>query len=93
MQDKSNTVLRDAQHIAGSPEDHIDDPALFTTAWAAMKAARGQGFDPLRLRPQHLIDRPTPSPEPIDQTLNRVGETVRSYAAKQGYRVRCRHAA
>jgi hypothetical protein len=93
MNDKSNTVLRDAQHIAGTPEDHIDDPALFTTAWAALKAARGQGFDPKRLRPQHLIDRPAPTPEPIDQTLIRVGETVRSYAGKQGYRVQRQHAA
>ncbi|MCD9149012.1 hypothetical protein [Pseudophaeobacter flagellatus] len=93
MQEKPNTVLRNAQHIAGSPEDHIDDPTLFTTAWAAMKAARGQGFDPQRLRPQHLIDRPEPTPEPIDQTLIRVGETVRCYAEKQGYRVQRRHAA
>ena len=93
MQDKSKTVLRDAQHIAGTPEDHIDDPNLFTTAWAAMKAARGQGFDPRRLRPQHLIDRPEPAPEPIDQTLIRVGETVRCYAEKQGYRVQRRNAA
>ncbi len=40
MQDRLETVLRDAQQIAGSPEDHLDSPHLFTTAWATLKAAR-----------------------------------------------------
>ncbi|WP_417840170.1 hypothetical protein [Tritonibacter scottomollicae] len=40
MQDRLETVLRDAQQIAGSPEEHLDSPHLFTTAWATLKAAR-----------------------------------------------------
>jgi hypothetical protein len=93
MHDKSNKVLLDAQYIAGTPEDHIDDPSLFTTAWAAMKASRGQGFDPSRLQPQHLVDRPAPSPEPIDQTLERVGQKARSVIDAKGYRASRRHVA
>ncbi len=38
-----------------------------------MKAACGQRFDPARLRAAYLIDRPEPAPEPMDQTLARVG--------------------
>jgi hypothetical protein len=88
-----NNIINTARRIVGSPEDHLHDTSLFTAAWATMKAARGQGFDPQRLRPQHLIGHPAPDPEPLDQTLIRVGETVRSYAARQGYRVQRRHAA
>jgi hypothetical protein len=40
-----------------------------------------------------LIGHPAPDPEPFDQTLIRVSETVRSYAAKQGSRVQRCHAA
>jgi hypothetical protein len=93
MQNRSNTVLRDAQKIAETPEDHIDDPTLFTTAWAAMKAARGQGFDPSRLQPQHLVDRPAPSPEPIDLTLERVGQKARALIDAKGYGASRRHVA
>ena len=88
-----NDITQNARQIVSSPEDHLHDTSLFTAAWATMKAARGQGFDPLRLRPQHLIGQPTPAPEPLDQTLNRVGETARQYIAKQGYRVQHRNAA
>ncbi|WP_417714568.1 hypothetical protein [Pseudophaeobacter arcticus] len=88
-----NDITKTARQIVSSPEDHLHDTSLFAAAWATMKAARGQGFDPQRLRSQHLIDRPEPSPEPIDQTLIRVGETVRCYAKKQGYLVQRRHAA
>jgi hypothetical protein len=88
-----NDITKTARQIVSSPEDHLHDTSLFAAAWATMKAARGQGFDPQRLHPQHLIGHPTPTPEPIDQTLTRVGDTVRSYAAKQGYRLPPRHAA
>ncbi|NSY36840.1 hypothetical protein [Leisingera sp. ANG59] len=93
MQDLSSNVLRDARQIAGSPENYLDDTTLFTTAWAAMKAARGQGFDPARLRAAHLIDRPEPAPEPTDQTLARVGARVRSLIAEKNIPVPRRNAA
>ncbi|MFC4215118.1 hypothetical protein ACFP4H_04305 [Pseudophaeobacter arcticus] len=88
-----SNITQTARQIVSAPHDYLHDTTLFAAAWATMKAARGQGFDPQRLRPQHLIERPEPSPEPIDQTLIRVGETVRCYAEKQGYRVQRRHAA
>ena len=69
MQDRLETVLRDAQQIAGSP------------AWATLKAARGQGFDPARLRAAHLVERPAPTPEPTEQVLERVGHKVRRVMA------------
>lgn len=81
MQDRLKTVLKDARHIAGSPEDHLETPHLFTTAWATLKAARGQGFDPARLRAAHLIERPAPTPEPTEQVLARVGQKVRRVMA------------
>ena len=93
MQDFTNSVLRDARQIAGSPEHYLDDTTLFTAAWAAMKAARGQGFDPARLRAAHLIDRPEPAPEPTEQTLSRVGAKVRAIIAAKNYQVRGRDAA
>ncbi|OIQ42794.1 MAG: hypothetical protein BM560_01015 [Roseobacter sp. MedPE-SWde] len=86
-------ITQTARQIISAPHDYLHDTTLFAAAWATMKAARGQGFDPQRLRPQHLIGRPAPAPEPLDQTLSRVGETVRSYAAKQGYRLPHRRAA
>ena len=46
-----NNIINTARRIVGSPEDHLHDTSLFTAAWATMKAARGQGFDPQRLRP------------------------------------------
>ena len=88
-----NDITKTARQIVSSPEDHLHDTSLFAAAWATMKAARGQGFDPQRLHPQHLIGGPTPAPEPLDQTLTRVGENVRGYAAKQGYKLPRRHAA
>lgn len=89
MQDMTSTALR----IAGSPEDYLDDTSLFTQAWATMKAARGQRFDPARLRAAHLIDRPEPAPEPTDQTLARVGAKVRALIAEKNIPVPHRDAA
>ena len=88
-----NDITRTARQLVSAPQDYLHDTTLFAAAWATMKAARGQGFDPQRLRPQHLIGRPATAPEPLDQTLTRVGENVRSYAAKQGYRLPHRRAA
>ncbi|UWQ59945.1 hypothetical protein K3722_07390 [Leisingera caerulea] len=89
MQDITHT----ARQIAGSPEHYLHDTALFTQAWAAMKAARGQGFDPARLRAAHLIDRPEPAPEPSDQTLARIGAKVRQLIAEKNIPVQHRNAA
>ena len=89
MQDITQT----ARKIAGSPEDHLTEIHLFTSAWAAMKAARGQGFNPSRLRPQHLIEGPAPSPEPTDMVLERVGNRVREIMHERGIQPHRRHAA
>lgn len=89
MQDMTNT----ARQIVGSPEEYLNDTHLFTQAWATMKAARGQGFDPARLRAAHLIDRPEPAPEPTDQTLARVSEKVRALIAEKNIPVPQRDAA
>ncbi|MBY6138549.1 hypothetical protein KUV26_03795 [Leisingera daeponensis] len=89
MQDMNNT----ARQIVGSPEHYLDDTSLFTQAWAAMKAARGQGFDPARLRAAHLIDHPEPAPEPTDQTLARVGAKVRALIAEKNIPLHRRNAA
>ncbi|WP_245513811.1 hypothetical protein [Antarcticimicrobium luteum] len=75
----------------GSPEDFVDDPAQFAAAWAAMKAGRGQGFNPARLSPQHLVDRP--EPEPIEQTLLRTGQKIRDVIQEKNIPVRRRHVA
>ena len=56
MSDITPTALQ----IVCAPEDYLHDTTLFAAAWATMKAARGQGFDPQRLRSQHLIGRPAP---------------------------------
>lgn len=93
MQDLPKNVLADARHIARNPEDHVDDPAIFTAAWAAMKAGRGQGFDPARLRLMYLIDRPEPAPEPGEQTLERTRAKIRAVIEAKGYPVQRRHAA
>lgn len=76
--------VQDARTIAGSPEDFSDDIQLFTSAWAVLKAARGQGFNPSRLQPQHLIDRPAPAPEPTEAVLDRVGSRVRQIMQDRG---------
>jgi len=93
MHDTLETVLRDAQQIAGSPEDHLDSPHLFTTAWATLKAARGQGFDPARLRAAHLVERPAPTPEPTEQVMTRVGHRVRCIMADRQIEPHAPHAA
>ena len=93
MQDFKTTVLRDARRIVGSPEDYIDDPAQFAAAWAAMKAGRGQGFDPARLQPRHLVDRPEPAPEPTEQILARAGQKARAVIEAKCLPVRRRHVA
>lgn len=89
MQDMTKT----ARQVVRSPEDYLDETHLFTQAWATMKAARGQGFDPARLRAAHLIDRPEPAPEPTDQTLSRVGAKVRALIAEKNIPVPQRNAA
>lgn len=89
MQDITQT----ARHIVGSPEDHIHETHLFTSAWAVMKAARGEGFNPARLRPQHLIEGPAPTPEPTDMVLERVGNRVREIMHERGIQPHRRHAA
>lgn len=88
-----NDITTTARQIAGSPEAHLDEIHLFTSAWAAMKAARGQGFNPARLRAAHLIDRPAPAPEPVDQTLTRVAQKARQIIEAKGYQPQRRHAA
>ncbi|MEX5599225.1 hypothetical protein [Pseudophaeobacter sp. C1-32P7] len=93
MQDFKKTVLRDARHVVGSPADYIDDPTQFTAAWAAMKAGRGQGFDPARLHSQHLVDRPGPAPEPTEQILARAGQKVRAVIEAKSLPIRRRHVA
>lgn len=93
MQEPKNTVLADARHIARNPETYVDDPTAFTAAWAAMKAGRGQGFDPAHLRPMHIVVRPEPAPEPIEQTLDRIGQKARDVIEAKGYKVLRRHAA
>lgn len=93
MQDLSKNVLADARHITSNPEDHIDTPANFTAAWAALKASRGQGFDPARLHPMHIVVRPEPAPEPTDQTLTRTREKIRAVIEAKDYTARSRHAA
>ncbi|MDK3017604.1 hypothetical protein [Pseudodonghicola flavimaris] len=92
MQDEPKNVLADARHIVRNPEDHIDQPELFTAAWAALKAGRGQGFDPARLRPMHIVVRPEPAPEPTDQTLERTRAKIRAMIEAKGYRPRRRAA-
>ncbi|MDE4303993.1 hypothetical protein PXK30_03600 [Phaeobacter gallaeciensis] len=86
-------ITKTARQIAGSPEDHLDEIHLFTSAWAAMKAARGQGFNPSRLRAAHLIDSPAPSPEPTQQTLDRVAQKAREIIDAKGYQPKRRHVA
>ncbi len=68
-----------ARKIALQPEEYIDDPSQFTTAWAALKAARGQSIDTSRLRAAHLIERPLPASEPteVEKCLQRVAEKTR----------------
>jgi hypothetical protein len=87
MQDLPKETISSPRTIVSRPEDYLDNPALFTAAWAMMKAARGQAFDPARLRAAHLIDRPEPTPEPndLDQTLGRVGTKTRAIALAKGY--------
>ena len=88
MQDDRKAVLSDARHVALTPEDYLDDPAQFVAAWAAMKAGRGQGFDPARLRPMHIIVPPGPAPEPTEHTLERTGQKIRAVIEARGYAVR-----
>lgn len=88
-----NNITKTARQIASTPEAHLDDIHLFTSAWAAMKAARGQSFNPARLRAAHLIDRPAPAPEPVDQTLDRIARKTRQIIEAKGYQLHRRHAA
>lgn len=87
MQDLPKETISSPRTIVSRPEDYLDDPSLFTAAWAVLKAARGQAFDPARLRAAHLIDRPGPMPEPTDleQTLDRVATKTRAIAQAKGH--------
>ena len=93
MQIKSNAVVRGALGVVASPEDHIDDPSLFTAAWGAMLAARGKGFDPTRLQSRHLIDRPAPAPEPVDPVLDRRAQLIRGAIEAGNHTPHRRHVA
>lgn len=93
MQDLPKEVIQTARGIASHPENFLSDTSVFTSAWAALKAERGQSFDPSRLRPQHIVDCPPPTPEPIDQTLDRVGQRVRNLIQAKGYSGQPPHAA
>ena len=42
MQDLPKEVIQTARGIASHPEDFLSDTTVFTTAWAALKAERGQ---------------------------------------------------
>lgn len=66
MQDLPKETISSPRTIVSRPEDYLDNPALFTAAWAMMKAARGQAFDPARLRAAHLVEGPGPRPEPTN---------------------------
>ena len=62
MQDLPKETISSPRTIVSRPEDYLDNPALFTAAWAVLKAARGQAFDPARLRAVHLVSRPDTKP-------------------------------
>ena len=42
-------MLTDALHVATSPNQCHDQPALRAYAWAVLKAARGQRFNQIRI--------------------------------------------
>ncbi|WP_277620920.1 hypothetical protein [Pseudophaeobacter leonis] len=44
MQDFKNTMLRDARLIVGSPENYVDDPTQFATAWARHEGRSRSGL-------------------------------------------------
>ncbi|TLP67110.1 hypothetical protein FEE96_07115 [Parasedimentitalea maritima] len=79
MSEKQTQNIHLARKIALRPEEYIDDPSQFTTAWVALKAARGQSIDTSRLRAAHLIERPLPASEPteVEKCLQRVAEKTR----------------
>ncbi|PCJ05939.1 MAG: hypothetical protein COB16_14385 [Rhodobacteraceae bacterium] len=72
-------IIQTARNVTLQPEDYIDDPVQFTTAWAALKAARGQSIDTSRLHAAHLIERPQPGPGPteIEKCIQRVAVKTR----------------
>ena len=79
MSAQQKKIIQAARKIALQPEEYIDDPSQFTTAWAALKAARGQSIDTSRLRAAHLIECPLPDTEPteVEKRLQRVAEKTR----------------
>lgn len=79
MSTQQTKNIQMARKIALQPEEYIDDPSQFTTAWAALKAARGQSIDTSRLSAAHLIERPLPAPEPteIEKCMQRVSKKTR----------------
>ncbi|KAE9627956.1 hypothetical protein [Parasedimentitalea maritima] len=79
MSAQQKKIIQAARKITLQPEEYIDDPSQFTTAWAALKAARGQSIDTSRLRAAHLIECPLPATEPteVEKRLQRVAEKTR----------------
>jgi len=78
-------VIQSAIEVTSQPELFLDDTALFVTAWATLKADRGQAFDPARLKTAHLIERPEPEPTNLEQRVARAAGKARAIAAAKGY--------
>lgn len=67
----------DAAAILSTPEEHCGMPTVFQTAWAELKAQRGQ-----TIHPQHMT-----GPMHNIQPARSIIETVREIAARKGYRL------
>lgn len=80
MSAQQKMIIETARNVALQPEEYTDDPAQFTTAWAALKAARGQSINTSRLRAAHLIERRLPTTEPteIEKCMQRVAAKTRN---------------
>lgn len=85
MRDLPKQVIRSARDIASMPEQFLEDTSVFAAAWAALKADRGQAFDPARLRAAYLIERPDPEPTNLGQRVARAAGKARAIAAAKGY--------
>lgn len=85
MQYFSKQVVQSARDIASEPELYLDDTSIFCAAWAALKAAKGQSFDPARLRAAHLIEGPEPEPTNLERRVARAAGKARAIAAAKGY--------
>ncbi|WP_044026772.1 hypothetical protein [Ruegeria sp. TM1040] len=72
-----NDLTKSAFRILSTPEDHSETPEVFQTAWAELKAQRGQDMRTSNL-PGSLHDvRPSRS----------IIETVREIAHRKGYKL------